>query len=192
MSSPAKSPAKFVVTIPVKPYVKRFVELNYGLPADFTQDDEIIKLVRRCLKNPNTRFDNMYDYLLRTHTDTLEIVISQDEFYRHGWEFSKTDIVMFGKRFETPIKKKMRGIVSFYVGLGYSKKDAIIKYQEKNLMEEYFWPYESIKKDYYRKRPTEKIDFFDDIIDKIEELFMVKVSRKKDTFTLQNYTRETA
>lgn len=183
---------KFVVTIPVKPYVKRFIELKYGFPADFSRDEEVKLLIRRCLKKPDTRYDRKYEYELCTHTESLDILISQDEFYKHGWEFSKTDIVMFGKRFEVPIKKKMRGIVCFYVGMGLNIKDSILKYQKKYQMEEEFWPYESIRKEYFRKRPTERIDFFDEIIDKIDELFTVNPSHKRDTFTLKNYTHETA
>lgn len=185
-------PEKFVVTIPVKPYVKRFVELNYGLPADFTKHPDIQKEVIRCLKKPRTRKDMQYEsQQLCTYTETLEIAISQDYFYRYGWEFSKTDTVTFGKIFESTIKCKMHNVVSIYRGIGLSIKESIQKFQEHYSMEEEYWSYESIKKEYYRRRPKNEIDFFIDIIDKIDNLFMELLSRKKDNSTSKKIHHET-
>ena len=178
-------PEKFFVTIPVKSYVKRHIELHYGLPADFARFPELQREVRRCLRKPQTRYDNKFDNKLCTYTESLEIVISQDDFYRYGWEFSRTDIVEFGKRFETSIKCQMHNTVSIYRGVGLSIKDAILKYQEKYKMYEEYWAFESIKKEYYRRRPDEDPDFLTEIIAKIDELFMVKLSHKKDNVTLQ-------
>jgi len=184
---------KFVVTIPVKPYVKRFIELNYGLPADFSKHPDIQKEVLRCLKKPRTRFDVQFDrQQLCTYTQTMEIVISQDYFYRYGWEFSKTDTVTFGKIFESMVKCKMHNVVSIYRGVGLTIKESIQKFQEHTKMEEEYWPYESIKKEYYRRRPENEIDFFVEIIGKIDTIFMEILSRKKDNITRQKTQHETA
>jgi len=184
---------KFVVTIPVKPYVKRFVELNYGLPADFSRYPDIQKEVLRCLKKPRTRFDLQFDrQQLCTYTETMEIVISQDYFYRYGWEFSKTDTVTFGKMFESTVKCKMHNVVSIYRGVGLSIKESIQKFQEHYKMEEEYWSYESIKKEYYRRRPENEIDFFVEIIGKVDSLFMEILSRKKDNITPKKAQHETA
>jgi len=177
------SPDKFVVSIPVKPYVKRFIELNYGLPADFTNHPEIHKVVCRSLKKPRTQYDKQFENKLCTYTETIEIVISQRDFYRYGWEFSRTDVVEFGKSFESIIKCNMHNVVNIYRGVGLSIKDSIQKYQVHYKMEEEYWPYESIKKEYYRRRPVNQIDFFVEIIGKIDELFMLTLSRKKDNVT---------
>ena len=183
--------SKFVVTIPVKPYVKRFVELNYGLPADFTKHPEIHKEVCRSLKKPCTHRDNQFENKLCTYTETLEIVISQRDFYRYGWEFSRTDIVSFGKSFETTIKCNMHNTVNIYRGVGLSIKESIIKFQDHYSMEEEYWSYESIKKEYYRRRPENEIDFFIEIIGKIDELFMRTLSRKRDNVPPQKIAYET-
>lgn len=184
-------PDKFYVSIPIKPYVKRYIELHYGLPADFSKHPEIQKHVRRCLRKPQTRYDNKFDSKLCTYTESLEIVISQDDFYRYGWEFSKTDIVEFGKLFETEIKCRMHNVVSIYRGVGLSIKDSIQKFQISYSMEEEYWSYESIKKEYYRRRPQNDLNFFTEIIDKIDELFMVTLSRKKDNITTKKQQYET-
>lgn len=176
-------PEKFSVTIPVKSYVKRFIELNYGLPADFTKHPDIQKELRRCLRKPNTRYNRKFENKLSTYTQELELQISQDDFYRYGWEFSKTDVVMFGKLFESSIKSRMHNVVSIYRGIGLSIKDSILKFQDHYSMEEEYWPYESIKKEYYRRRPETGIDFFPEIINKIDTLFKVTLSSKKDNIT---------
>ena len=184
-------PEKFVVTIPVKPYVKRFVELNYGLPADFTKHPDIQKEFRRCLRKPVTRREIQFDNRLCCYTENLEIVISQDDFYRYGWELSKTDTVAFGKIFESSIKSRMHTVVSIYRGVGLSIKESILKFQSHYLMEEEYWSYESIKKEYYRRRPENGIDFYTEIIGKIDELFMGTLSRKKDNVPPQKQHHET-
>ena len=178
-------PEKFSVAIPVKPYVKRFVELNYGLPADFTKHPDVQKELRRCLRKPDTRYDRKFENKLSTYTQTLELLISQDDFYRYVWEFSKTDVVMFGKLFESTIKTRMHHVVSIYRGIGLSIKDSILKFQDHYSMEEEYWPYESIKKEYYRRRPETGIDFFPEIINKIDTLFKVTLSCKKDNITIE-------
>lgn len=182
---------KFVVTIPVKPYIKRYIELNYGFPADFSKHQEIQKEVRRCLRKPSTRFDRQFENKLCTYTSQLEILISQDDFYRYGWEFSLTDVVAFGKLFETVIKTRMHNTVTIYRGIGLSIKDSILKFQDHYQMHEEYWPFESIKKEYYRRRPGQEINFFTEIIDKIDELFMVTLSRNKDNITAKKQTHET-
>jgi hypothetical protein len=51
---------KFTVSIPIKPYVKRFLEINYGVPVDFTSNAQTNKFFTDLLRKPNTRFDNNY------------------------------------------------------------------------------------------------------------------------------------
>jgi hypothetical protein len=173
-------PEKFVVTIPVKPYVKRFVELNYGLPADFTAHPAIHKELRRCLRKPDTQYDRKLENRMSTYSATIDLLISQDDFYRYGWEFSRTDVVMFGKNFECLIKSQMHATVTIYRGIGLTTKDSILNFQKHFSMEEEYWPFDSIKKEYYRKKAVAEIDFFPEIINKINHLFLMALSPKKD------------
>ena len=52
-------PMKFNITVPVKPYVKRFLENNYGNPVDFRnhpRESEMFIIVRIVkTEDPNTR-----------------------------------------------------------------------------------------------------------------------------------------
>lgn len=182
---------QFVVTIPIKPYVKRYIEVNFGLPANFENYPKINSKVRRFLRKPNTRFDKKYNDEICTYTEKLEVVISQDYFYRYGWEISKTDTVEFCKTFEFMLKEEMLKIVSIYFGLTRSIKLSIERYQTSFNMEEEYWPYESIKKEYYRNGPKSIPNFYDMIFKIVEEISVEIVSRKRDTFTKQKKEYDT-
>ena len=185
-------PEKFVVTIPIKYYVKRFIELNYGLPADFSNNPDIQKELRRCLRKPDVRWDYKFNDTMCGYTEKLEILISQDDFYRYGWEFSKTDVINFGKMFEMIIKRRMREIVKIYCEVGGSIRDSIRKFQTEFSMEEEYWPYESIKKEYFRHRPDYSLSIMDELSKKINTLFLENVSPKKDRISKAKQNYETA
>lgn len=166
---------KFFVTIPVKPYVKRFIEVNYGFPADFSGNPDISKLINRCLKKPDTRYDKKYEKGICTYTETLEIVISQDQFYRYGWEFSKTDIVAFGQEFEAAAKALMRTMVGVYHAIGLPINISIDKFQHRFGYDEDVWNYQTIKKDFYRNGTKYPVDFDEEIFKKIEHICLVNL-----------------
>lgn len=166
---------KFVVAIPVKPYVKRFIEVNYGLPADFSHDQDLSRLVNRCLKKPDTRYEKKYDQGICTYTETLEILISQDQFYRYGWEFSKTDVVAFGQEVESSAKTLMRSMVGVYHAIGLPINVSIEKFQTRFGFDEDVWNYQTIKKDFYRNGTKNPISFDDEIFKKIEQICLVNL-----------------
>lgn len=173
----------FTVFVPVKPYVKRFIETHFGLPANFIPHSEEYKLVQKCLCDPTTRYDNKLEMKMCTYTETVEILVSQDIFYRFGWEFTRSDTVIFGKYFERQIKFYMINYISIYIGLGLTIKEAVKQFQEFYQMEEQYWSFESISKHYYRHRPKNRFDFYGHLIQQINQLFVVALSGKSDNFT---------
>ena len=164
------------ITIPVKPYIKRFIEINYGLPADLSSSGELVKMVKRCLRKPNKRWDHKLCDKTRVLYETVEIIISEDTFYRYGWEISKTDTVALGKEFERRVKVFMRNIVGVNYALGLPINTSILRFQEKFSFPEDVWSYESIKKDFYRNGSYMKIDFENEIFNKINHIIMENLS----------------
>lgn len=151
---------KFVVTIPVKPYVKRFIELNYGLPADFSKDPKIQEIVKRCLVKPCRRYDLKYKtFNLSTYSENLEIVISKHWFNHYGCEFSITDTIAFARQFEHKIKKLMRDLINKYLQIGIPIKTSIVDIRETLGLDESQWKYQSILKDYQRTRLNHRLSF---------------------------------
>ncbi|MBV5313673.1 MAG: hypothetical protein JZU47_10280 [Prolixibacteraceae bacterium] len=165
-------PEKFIVSIPVKPYVKRFLSINFGDPADFTTDPDTNRFFLNLLKKPNTSRDKQYPEQICTYTETAEVFISQHDFYRYGWELTRTDIVAFGKRFEDRAKCLMRSFVGVYVAMGMPPFISIARFQEKFQFDENSWQYETIKKDFYRNGMKEPLDFNGEIFNKIEKIVL--------------------
>ena len=129
-------------------------------------------LFHHLLKEPSYRRDLYTNDLLTPYTEILEIFISEDEFYRYGWELSKTNVIVFGKFFETRAKFFMRNIVGVYRGLGLPIFRSIARFQKTFNFDEDAWKYESIKKDFYRHGNTRHIDFDNEIYHKIENIIL--------------------
>ena len=160
----------FFVTIPVKLYVKRFLENNYGCPVDFRKFPKEHGMFKRMLKKPCNHYDKMYPSESIKKTDFVEVVISGDDFNRFGWEISRTDVVAFGKYFENHAKWVMRTVISSYVGFGAPVDRSILLFQKRFCMEEEYWPFDSIKKDFYRLRTSIDIDMNEHIFKHIESV----------------------
>lgn len=167
-----QAPLKFTVQVPVKPYVKKFIESNYGSPVSFASHQEENYFFLQLLKQPCIRRDVQTNDLLNPYTEILEIFISEDDFYRYGWELTKTNILIFGKFFEHRAKFFMRNIVGIYYGLGLPIYKSIKKFQTTFEFDEDAWKYDSIKKDFYRHGNTRNIDFDNEIFHKIENIIL--------------------
>lgn len=170
MNKPLSS--RFTVSIPVKPYVKRFLDINFGLPVDFTQNAHSHKHFQSLFKNPNTSQDKKYPDHICTYTEIVEVVISEHDFYRYGWELTKTNTIAFGKYYEERAKAMMRTYIGVNISLGVPINKSILKFQNRFVFEEEVWHYEAIKKDIYRNGKVELIDFNDEIFRKIEKIVL--------------------
>jgi hypothetical protein len=166
----------FTIQLKTKPYVRHFLVSNFGSPANLTADPGLNALFRRCLKKPSLRSHKHYKPLnLKKYTTTAEIIISDDYFYRYGWEMSKTDTILFGRELENRAKFLMRSIVSVYMAF-MRQKDAIMLFQENFGYTEDIWSYDSIKKDYFRNGPEKKIDFLTEITRTTENIILENLS----------------
>jgi hypothetical protein len=169
---------RFYVNLQCKPYVKRFLEINFGNPADFTSDYTLKCMVRQSLKKPVTKDDKKYGSLSTRYTETLQIQISEDDFYRYGWELTKSDTVAFGREIEDRVKFMMRTLVAVNFSLNGSIKTSIFGFQKRFSFGEDIWPYDSIKKEFYRNGAHDLINFNDEIFNKIENIILENLSKK--------------
>lgn len=167
---------KFNITVPVKPYVKRFLENNYGSPVDFHNHPHENMLFMRMLKKRSFTKDYMYQSNLSKLSSSVVIQISERCFYRNGWEISKTDTIAFGRYFERNAKMMMRSIVGIYVSFGMPVNIAIAKFQATYKMEEEYWAFDSILKDFFRYKTFNKIDFNHNAYQHLEELILLNMS----------------
>lgn len=172
--------ARFKVTIPCKPYVRRYVELLYGQPADLRECQDLYKLFRNAMQKPSTRRNNQYEnQSLSTYSSFIEIYISQDDFYRYGWEMSLTNVVSFNKTIESTVKAFMLLSVAVYHSMGLSYHESIKRFQENFNMGEIHWPFESIKKYFYRNAPAEKFHMKHLLLEQTDDYLQSLFKKKK-------------
>lgn len=167
-----KKSAKFFVSIPVKPYVKRFLEKKYNLPVDFSGNPRDNAFFQKLLSKPDSSRDKQYPDIICTYTEDVEVVISEHDFYKYGWELTKTDTVAFGKHFEDQAKLLMRNFVGVYHSLGLPYKNSITRFQQRHNFDEDVWSYQTIKKDFFRNGTVEDLDFEIEIFNKIDKIIM--------------------
>ncbi len=168
-------PQKYNVQVPVKPYVKRFIENNFGSPVDFHNHPRENAMFIRMLKKPCRNQERFYLSELGKYKNFVTVEITERIFYQNGWELSKTDIIAFGKHFEKNAKMLMRSIVGVYISFGIPTNTAIAKFQERFKMEEEYWPFEAIIKDFSRYKNFNKLDFNHNAYEHIEDLILLNM-----------------
>jgi hypothetical protein len=102
----------------------------------------------------------------------VEVVISEHDFYRYGWELTKTNTIAFGRYYEERAKAMMRTYIGVNISLGVPINKSILKFQNRFVFDEEVWHYEAIKKDIYRNGKVELIDFNNEIFKKIEKIVL--------------------
>ena len=169
---------KFRVILPCKPYVKRFIEQNFGNPADLSKDKDLYNEFRSRLKKQSVKYDHRYINSER-YSEEIEIRITQDDFYNFGWELSKTEIVTLNRKFEARAKTFLYTIVGVKHAMGVSLWDSIEYFQEKYDYPEAIWPKESIYKDCQRNLKIKKNVLSDNISSIIDNICLVKLSANR-------------
>ncbi len=166
----------FHITVPVKAYVKRFLENNYGNPVNFSSHPREKDFFIRMLKKPDNHDNAKYKQDYKRFPCCVTIALSESPFYRKGCELTKTDTIALGKHFERNAKMVMRTMVGTYISFGMPINAAIINFQETFKMEEEYWAFDSIKKDFFRYKISHKIDFNHYAFQHLEKLILLNMS----------------
>ncbi len=164
---------RFTIKIPCKKYVKAYLENNCGCPADLKHLPDLREELRRCLsrKPEHIECKNVADY-----EDTVTVVISDDMFYRYGWEMNKENILDFNRKVESKVKFLMRQYVSLNYSLGVPVTDCIRNFQNEYGISEMHWPYQSIRKDFYR-HGVRRIKTLSQVKTEINKIFLENLSQ---------------
>lgn len=171
---------KFNVNIPCKPYTKRFLELNFGDPVDFTKDNSLYPLFRKKLEKKSYKRDKHYMRMQSVrYQSNVDVKITRDDFYKYGWELSMTDIVAFNREIEGRAKLFMYLFVSTRISFGMSLVDAVKFFQEKFEFPETIWPTESIVKDCQRNLTVHKNEIIENVSELIDKIIAGKLSEKR-------------
>lgn len=172
----SKALSGYSIQLRTKSYIKHFLTFYYGDPVDLSADKELYQNLRRRLSKKSLRFEKR-GVSDRMYSSVVEIMISEDDFYRFGWELSNTDIIAFNHDIEATVKFYMRNIISIYETI-MTQKEAILLFQERFGFIEDIWSYESIKKDYFRNCNYAKFKIIPKITIELEKIVLEHLSAK--------------
>lgn len=165
----------YIVEVIVKPYVARYLVNNCGNPIDLARIPKINSLFKSILRKTLLRHESLK---MPDNSSYVRIQISQDTFYRYGWELSRTDMMYFNSEIEREIKFIMRNYISMRAALGYSVASCIRDFQEWFNMPEDVWSYDAIKKDFDRHSRTRR--------NKDVETFLKSLDKKMNNLFVEN------
>jgi hypothetical protein len=163
----------FTAQIPVKSYIKAYLENNCGSPCDLTKLPEISDFFIGCLKY--SRFQN--DKQIKcNYSDRVEIIVQSDLFYRFGFLLSKTDTVQFNNKCELFLKFNARQYIMAHNSLGMLVTQCIRNFQEEfNFTEDQF-SYATIRKDFDRHGSKISIKFVEDYREQLNNIFLATLT----------------
>lgn len=148
----------FYLKVAVKPYVKCWLENQYGNPVYFGKCIDDYRVLRGCLTSSRGRAEYK-DARLNDLASVVTIVITPDDAARYGYFLSKAAALRFESFFELQIKTEMRIFVGVKVSIGTPVYIAVADFSKQYGYTEDCWLFETIKKDFYRQGHREVIDF---------------------------------
>jgi len=168
--------SEFTIGLHLKPYVKRYLINNFGDPVNLycVEGQDLKELMIQFLKKSCRKNDKRIK--LTTLNKETRIRISESDFYRYGWEISKTDMLKFNNRIESLIKFYARCFIAFDKSFGVPISISIRSFQDEYGFSEEDFPYETIKKDFDRNGHYIKFDKFSTFKTSLREIFMEQLS----------------
>ena len=163
----------YTIKVAVKPYVKAYLENNFGTPIDFRKDSELTGIVNLMLRAGSAHLDNIVS---AKFAETVEIRISKDTFFRHGFTLTKTDTIRFNSFLEKRLKYYARLYISYHNSLGFSITKCIRDFQDTFGFSEDVWSYDSIKKDFDRHGAPVGKNIIMNFQAELSKVFMEKLS----------------
>jgi hypothetical protein len=137
------------LNVPVKPYIKKYLEKNYGNPVNFSGVRGLSDFFNLLLEKQTLRREKQTT--LNRYSELVTIVITRDVFYRYGWSISNTSVVSFNALFEMVIKERGRDAIRIRKDEANKKiSESIRQYQIDFGFTEDDFPFDTIKKDVQR------------------------------------------
>ena len=135
------------IELPTKRYIKRFLEHNYGSPAQLNRRDKYGNLIFILLEKPSTMDDRDFP----NYKTSVPIVLTSYYFVIKSKDLTKTGIMYFNNMIEIDIRNLIR---SYMNGMGAGKAMSTRAKMEAALDHYGFsdmdFPLETLKKDIYR------------------------------------------
>ncbi len=139
--------------------------MKYDNPVNLVKDKVLYRQLILSLHKKSNKYRKRYESLaFSNYTENVTIVIKRNDFYRHGWDLTRTEIVEFNQAVEMRAKALMRSYIAPRIGVGYNWTDAINEFQQEFGFTEDIWSFEAIRKECQRNMKVERGELFKNIL----------------------------
>ena len=165
------------IQLPVKPFVRHYVEQRFGSPARFYKDRGISSYLHALLGKVDRRLD-FRGVNTSVYSEVLDIVLSVDTMERFGYSLSVRAVLDLNHYFEDSLKMLMRSWCAAQYAHGVPASLCVRLFQDTFGFADDIWKYEAIYKDCQRNDVFLK-GHINNISNKIHELFLAQMSRNR-------------
>ena len=119
------------VSIPVKTYIRKYIEATYPPPIKLTYGTTLGNYLYVCLEKPTSPWHKMPLNLLQKRyeliNDSITVLLPADAntFYRTGFEVPPAKSLLINDLFEDHVIKEINFRMRVYEKVGYSRNQAI-------------------------------------------------------------------
>lgn len=138
------------IQVPTKLYIARYLTVKYGSPAKLTRKELEGAYLYELIEDPRRERDSEAG----TFRHTIDVELPDRVLMRKGYYLTPTNVSNFNSWMERFIKIEMRNHIDVILSRNPETeiRDAIYDYQKKYQLHDDYFPFDSIKKDYYRYR----------------------------------------
>ena len=168
-----KNRDRWVVWVPCKGYVKRWLIANFNRPDEHWQ--EIVNLssckeLAEDFKKRLVRHEARRDKIVKGHyTTRVAIEITEDTFNRYGWSLTPTEALAWNSMVERKVKMVLHTYNSMLSITGRSFSERIKRFRHATGITELDWDTDSIRKELQRNSKVSAEEDFEQIVKKIEQ-----------------------
>jgi len=161
----------FTIQVPCKSYSKHYLELKYGDPVLLMRDKLLYRQLVLSLEKNSNRYRKKYESLaFSNYTEVVNITIKRNDFYRLGWDLTRTEIVEFNQAIEMKAKTFMHAFIAPRIAVGFNWTETIESFQDEFGFTEDIWSFEAIRKECQRNLNIDRGELFKRILNNINNI----------------------
>lgn len=141
------------ITLPCKPYVAHYLRQRFGHPCSIGRSSAEGKMLFNLLE----RARHERDLVAGNYPESVDVLLAEGIYLRHGWELTPTAITEFNKWLEDVLKERFTTHVDALTSYGIKKSEAIRDWQDRYNFPEDVWKFETLKKYHDRQEKCRDI-----------------------------------
>lgn len=174
-----------MVWINVTPYVRQYLLDNFGVGdeeypdlVDIRKDKQLGPLFTTRLEKKSFRFDKRIESgANQRRSCRVPLLISHDQFIRHGWSLTLTDEAQLSGALELRCKTIMLTYISAVYYVYGNLAQCIADFYRRFHFDEFIWPTDSIRKIWQRESRLPKKQIKTDFLQEIQHFSLVQLSK---------------